>query len=162
VSGDAARAASTSGLCQLQQIVGGVGHRPFAPDLIEPSRQELTEASGLLDLPEYRLDRLTPEAIPAVALPRASRQLWPFLADRFADQAYQGERVGSAVEIVRPDKGQKGFAVQPRRWVIERTFGRIARCRRLARDYEAPPSPALAFFILAAAMILVRRRAHPS
>lgn len=100
-----------------------------------------------------------------VTLPRASRRLWPFLAHCFADQAYQGERVGNAtaitVEIVRPDKGQKGFAVQPRRWVIERTFGWIARCRRLARDYEATPSSALAFFVLAAAMILVRRLAQP-
>ncbi|MCJ2077866.1 IS5/IS1182 family transposase, partial [Methylobacterium sp. E-016] len=41
------------------------------------------------------------------------------------------------------------------------TFGWIARCRRLARDYEATPSSALAFFVLAAAMILVRRLAHP-
>lgn len=75
-----------------------------------------------------------------------------------------GERVGGAtaitVEIVRPDEGQKGFAVQPRRWVIERTFGWIARCLKLARDYEATPSSALAFFVLAAAMILVRRLAH--
>ena len=99
-----------------------------------------------------------------VALLRASRRLWPFLAHCFADQAYQGERVGNAtaitVEIIRPDKGQKGFAVQPRRWVIERTSGWIARCRRLARDYEATPSSALAFFVLAAAMILVRRLAR--
>ena len=47
-----------------------------------------------------------------------------------------------------------------RRWVIERTFGWIARCRRLARDHEATPSSALAFFVLAAAMILVRRLAR--
>jgi len=96
---------------------------------------------------------------------RASRRLSLFLAHCFADQAYQGERVGNAtaitVEIVRPDKGQKGFAVQPRRWVIGRTFGWIARCRRLARAYEATPYSALAFCVLAAAMILVRRLARP-
>jgi len=99
-----------------------------------------------------------------VALLRASRGLWPFLAHCFADRAYRGERVGTAslivVEIVVPDEGQTGFAVQPRRWVIERTFGWIARCRRLARDHEATPSSALAFFVLAAAMILVRRLAR--
>ncbi len=45
----------------------------------------------------------------------------------FADWTYQGKRVGNAtiitVEIVRPHNGQKGFAVQPRCWVIERTVG---------------------------------------
>ena len=64
------------------------------------------------------------------------------------------------VEIVAAEAGQKGFAVQPRRWVIKRTFGWIGRCRRLARDHEATPSSALAFFVLAAAMILVRRLAR--
>ena len=52
-----------------------------------------------------------------VALLQASRRLWPFLAHCFADQAYQGERVGKAtaitVEIVRPDKGQKGPHPEP-------------------------------------------------
>lgn len=59
-----------------------------------------------------------------VALLRASRGLWPFLKHCFADRAYRGERVGSATAItVVPKEDQKGFAVQPRRWVIERTFG---------------------------------------
>ena len=100
-----------------------------------------------------------------VALLRASRRSWPFLARTFADRAYAGERVGQAtsvkVTIVGAAQGQKGFAVQPRRWVIERTFGWLGRCRRLARDHEAKPSSALAFLMLAAAMILVRRLARP-
>ena len=67
-----------------------------------------------------------------------------------------------AGEIVRPRQGQKGFAVQPLRWVIERTLGGLARCRRLNRDHEATPSSALAFYIVAAAMILARRLARAS
>ncbi|MCJ2058893.1 IS5/IS1182 family transposase, partial [Methylobacterium sp. J-048] len=39
-------------------------------------------------------------------------------------------------------------------------FSWISRCRRLARDHEATPSSALAFLVLAAAMILVRRLAR--
>lgn len=65
-----------------------------------------------------------------------------------------------SVRIVRPDKGVKGFAVQPRRWVIERTFDWIARCCRLTRDDEATPSSAIALFVLAAVTILVRRVAQ--
>lgn len=32
--------------------------------------------------------------------------------------------------------GQRGFAVLPRRWVVERTFAWLMKCRRLAADYE--------------------------
>ncbi len=99
-----------------------------------------------------------------VALLRASRRPWPFLARCYADRAYTGERVGTAtsvaVTIVGAGPDQKGFAVHPRRWVIERTFGWIGRCRRLVRDHEATPSSALAFLLLAAAMVLVRRLAR--
>jgi hypothetical protein len=38
-----------------------------------------------------------------------------------------------AVEIVRRKAGRVGFAVQPWRWVIERTFARFGRNRRLER-----------------------------
>jgi transposase len=55
-----------------------------------------------------------------------------------------------------PEEGQKGFAIHPRPWVIEHTFGWISRCRRLARDHEATSSSPVAFFVLAAAMNLVR------
>src|SRR3978361_1996089 len=60
-------AGSAAGLCQLQEIVGGADHRPLAPDLIETAHQELSKASGLLDLPEHRLDHLLPEAVAAPA-----------------------------------------------------------------------------------------------
>jgi hypothetical protein len=60
----------------------------------------------------------------AIALRHASRGLFPFLAHCFADRAYRGERVGAAttitVKIVEPKEGQKGFAMQPRRWVVVR------------------------------------------
>lgn len=40
------------------------------------------------------------------------------------------------VEIVRKMEGQVSFAVQPRRWVVERTIGWLLRWRRLVRDYK--------------------------
>ncbi len=49
-----------------------------------------------------------------------------------------GEKVANAtliaVEIVRKNPDQIGFAVQPRRWVVERFFAWIGRNRRLAKD----------------------------
>ena len=101
-----------------------------------------------------------------IALLRTSRQPWPFLSLCYADRAYAGPRVADAtpvtVRLVGSPPGQRGFAVQPRRWVIERTFEWTGRCRRLARDHEATPSSAVAFFTLAAAMVPVRRLARPS
>jgi hypothetical protein len=42
-----------------------------------------------------------------------------------------------AVEIVRKNPDQVGFAVNPRRWVVERFFAWIGSNRRLAKDFEA-------------------------
>lgn len=145
---------------------GGVtGERGYDPArrVVGRKRHALTDMDGRLLIAAVSRADLH-DSRGGVALLRASRRLWPFLAHCFADRAYRGERVGTAsaitVEIVEPEAGQKGFAVQPRRWVIERTFSWIGRCRRLARDQEATPSSALAFFVLAAAMILVRRLAR--
>ncbi|MFI6244497.1 IS5/IS1182 family transposase, partial [Micromonospora sp. NPDC050795] len=45
----------------------------------------------------------------------------------------------TTLEIVRKPTGQRGFAVHPRRWVVERTPARLTAYRRLARDYEHHP-----------------------
>ena len=92
---------------------------------------------------------------------RASRRHWPFLAKVWADSAYRGERVGAAtpieVEIVTGPPNQRGFIVQKRRWVVERSLGWIGRNRRLSRDYERSASSALAYIFLAAACVLMKR-----
>jgi transposase len=46
---------------------------------------------------------------------------------------------GITFEVVRRPEDQKGFAVLPRRWVVERTFGWLVLHRRLVRDYETLP-----------------------
>ncbi len=43
------------------------------------------------------------------------------------------------LDIVARDPQQKGFAVQPRRWVVERTFAWLGKFRRLSKDYERDP-----------------------
>jgi hypothetical protein len=45
-----------------------------------------------------------------------------------------------AVAIVGKLAGQIGFQPLPRRWVVERTFSWINRCRRTVRDYERLPA----------------------
>ncbi len=143
-------------------VAGARGYDP-ARRVVGRKRHLLTDTGGRLLLAAVSPADLH-DSRGGVTLLRASRRPWPFLARCFADRAYAGERVAAAapvaVTIVGAAEGQKGFAVHPRRWVVERTFGWLGRCRRLARDHEAAPSSALAFFVLAGAMVLVRRLAR--
>jgi transposase len=100
----------------------------------------------------------------AVPVLQASRALFPFIERLFADAAYSGDTLATAtrivVEIVRKNPDQVGFAVQPRRWVLERFFAWIARNRRLAKDVEATIASATAFLYAASVMLLTRRLAR--
>lgn len=53
-----------------------------------------------------------------------------------------------------------GFAVLPKRWIVERTFAWISRNRRLARDFERYATTAAAFVRLAMIRIMLRRLEH--
>jgi transposase len=39
-------------------------------------------------------------------------------------------------EIVKRSDHAKGFVTLPKRWVVERTFAWLGRCKRLAKDWE--------------------------
>lgn len=102
----------------------------------------------------------------AVPLLQASRRSFPFIERAFADSAYAGERVEQAtriaIEIVHKPRDQVGFAVHPRRWVVERCFAWLSRNRRLAKDFEATVASATAFLYAASVMLLARRLARCS
>jgi transposase len=95
---------------------------------------------------------------------RASRRPFPFIERIFADAGYAGERVATAtriaVEIVKKEPDQVGFAVHPRRWVVERFFAWLGRNRRLAKDFEATIASATAFLYAASVLLLTRRLAR--
>jgi transposase len=44
--------------------------------------------------------------------------------------------LGIDLIVVKHTEAKRGFVLLPRRWVVERSFGWMARFRRLARDYE--------------------------
>ena len=85
---------------------------------------------------------------------RLSRSIFPFITKAFADAGFAGDGPATAtsitVEIVRKPADQVGFAVHPRRWVVERFllglvgtggFGRTRRPRSLrpAPSFMPPP-----------------------
>jgi putative transposase len=83
---------------------------------------------------------------------------FPFLRKLFADSAYAGPIFGEGaakamrslvVEIVKRADGAKGFVVEPKRWIVERSIAWLNRCRRLAKDWENRNHNALAFLRLA-------------
>jgi putative transposase len=64
---------------------------------------------------------------------------------------------GWLVEIVGRPKGR--FEVQPKRWIVERTFGWWNRHRRLSKDYERTPESSRGFIFVAMIHLMVRRLA---
>ncbi len=91
---------------------------------------------------------------------------FPFLTKLFADSAYEGPKFHAGLahvlpaletEIVKRSDRHKGFVVQPKRWIVERTIGWLNRCRRLAKDWENLNRTALAFLKLASIRLMLRK-----
>jgi transposase len=84
----------------------------------------------------------------------------------YVDQGYTGEPAAEAaqahgikLEVVKLPEAKRGFVLLPRRWVAERSFAWMARCRRLARDYERLPEILAGLHLVAFAILLLRRAA---
>ena len=98
---------------------------------------------------------------------RQARRLFPFIERIFADGGYRGEKMALVVartgswklEIVKRSDVANGFEVLPKRWIVERTFAWISRCRRLTRDFERYARTTIAFIRLAMIRIMLRRLA---
>lgn len=105
------------------------------------------------------------DAAALVMLPEGKREN-PTLKKVWVDAGYQGPVVQDAaqkaeldVEVVKRNEQQKGFVVQARRWVGERTFGWLNRERRLAKDYERQAESSEAFIHTAMIRLMLRRLA---
>lgn len=93
------------------------------------------------------------------------RTLCPWMRHIFADGGYAGpklrgalDRIGKwTVEIVKRSDANGGFKVLPRRWVVERTFAWLGRCRRLAKDWEKSIASSEAWINVAHIRLTTRR-----
>ncbi len=87
----------------------------------------------------------------------------PRMKHVWLDSAYAGkiaewltETFGWTVEIIKLRQPHR-FQVQPRRWVVERTFSWLSRCRRLSRDFEGLCESSEAFIHLALIRLMLAR-----
>jgi transposase len=104
----------------------------------------------------------------APAVLKSILERWPWLRHVFADGGYAGPKLRGALqkigkftmEIVKRSDSAKGFEVLPRRWVVERTFAWLGRCRRLAKDFERSIESAQAWVFVANIRMLTRRLAR--
>lgn len=96
---------------------------------------------------------------------KSIRYRFPWLRHVFADGGYAGPKLRNALknhgkwtlEIVKRSDKAQGFEALPRRWVVERTFAWLGRCRRLAKDWEKSIESARAWLLLASIRMLTRR-----
>ena len=82
----------------------------------------------------------------------------------YADQGYTGDKAAQAADaegielvVVKKAKGQQGLIVLPKRWVVERSFGWVARCRRLLRDFERLSEVLVGMHMVAFACVMLRQ-----
>ena len=61
------------------------------------------------------------------------------------------------LKIVKRDPHQKGFQVQPWRWIVERTFAWISKNRRMSKDYEVYKDTSETFAYIAMVRIMLKR-----
>jgi len=93
-----------------------------------------------------------------------TRDIFPSLQKMYADGGYAGDKLKRAlrhlqnfsIEIVRRPREAKGFVVIAKRWVVERSFAWLGRCRRLAKDWEKLISSSGAWLLIAS----IRRQAR--
>jgi putative transposase len=83
----------------------------------------------------------------------------------FADSAYGRNglpqwvqyTLGCVLQTILRPVATKGFVVLPKRWIVERTFAWLSRCRRHAKDHERTTRSSVAMIQIAIIQLMTRR-----
>ncbi len=95
------------------------------------------------------------DGVGGIRLLRGLGERFARLEHLWADQGYKAqfltfvaEHLGWRVAVVEKPADQKGFVVQAKRWIVERSLAWYSRLRRLSKDYEYWEANSAAFVYL--------------
>jgi len=105
----------------------------------------------------------------AVPLLTEVHQEDPTLELAWVDGAYKGKPIedvkrdtGLRIETIHHEEGHRGFAVLPRRWVVERTNAWFGRFRILNKEYERSLASSRADVLIAMSVLMLRHLTVPA
>jgi putative transposase len=131
-------------------------------------RHILVDVMGLLLAVVVHRANIQERAGAKLLLERAKKKRFKRLKLIWADGGYHGQPMrdwvmdlaGWLFEVIKRSDDTKGFAVLPRRWVVERTFGWLGRYRRLSKDYEQLPETSESMIYAAMVRLMLKRLAR--
>jgi len=133
-------------------------------------RHILVDTMGLLLTVVVTTAALDDGAAAPSVVARLHAKDYPRLQKLWGDNKYHNHsfrqwlainRPGWELEVKTREPGVKGFAVLPKRWVVERTFAWNGRYRRNSRDYERRTDSSESMIRISSLHLLLRRLASP-